>query len=134
MIPEPTREKKYSTMSTNREISVSVTENEITQGQEVHGRIHLNYLGRFDSIVINSQIENSNDVFGYSILNGKRISYPYARLSIFKEDIGGTKTIEFTAITKHAPSIDYTNAKFRVAIIQEHKEVASDVAYIKIIK
>ena len=134
MIPEPTREKKYSTMSTNSEISVSVTENEITQGQEVHGRIHLNYLGRFDSIVINSHIENSNDVFSYTILNGKRISYPYARLSIFKEDIGDTKTLEFTAITKHAPSIDYTNAKFRVAIIQEHKEVASDVAYIKIIK
>jgi len=134
MIPEPTREKKYSTMSTNSEISVSVTENEITQGQEVHGRIHLNYLGRFDSIVINSHIENSNDVFSYSILNGKRISYPYARLSIFREDIGDTRTLEFTAITKHTPSIDYTNAKFRVAIIQEHKEVASDVAYIKIIK
>jgi hypothetical protein len=121
-------------MSTKREISVGVTENEITQGQEVHGKIELNYLGRFDSIVISSHIENSNDIFSYTSLNGKEISYPYARLSIFREDIGNTKTLEFTAITTHAPSIDYTNAKFRVAIIQEHKEVASDVAYIKITK
>lgn len=134
MISEPPTEKNYSTMSMKREISVVVTENEITQGQEVHGRIDLNYLGRFDSIVINSQIENSNDIFSYTSLNGRRISYPYARLSIFREDIGNTRTLEFTAITKHAPSIDYTNAKFRVAIIQEHKEVASDVVYIKIAK
>jgi hypothetical protein len=134
MIWEPSREKDYSRMSTKREISVAVTENEITPGQEVHGRIDVNYPGRFDSIVINSQIENSNDVFSYTILNGKKISYPYARLSIFRDDIDDTKTLEFTAITKHAPSIDYTNAKFRVAIIQEHKEVASDVTYIKIVK
>src|SRR6266487_5366929 len=117
MIPEPTREKKYSTMSTNSEISVSVTENEITQGQEVHGRIELNYIGRFDSIVINSHIENSNDIFSYTSLNGRTISYPYARLSIFREDIGNTKTLEFTAITQHTPATGYTNAKFRVAII-----------------
>src|SRR5437660_3241989 len=119
-------------MSTKREISIAVTENEISPGQEVHGRIDLNYLGRFDSIVINSQIENSNDIFGYTSLNGSRISYPYARLSIFREDIGNTKTLEFTAITQHTPPTDCTNAKFRVAIIQEHKEVASDVTYIKI--
>ena len=50
-------------MSTKREISITVTENEISRGQEVHGRIDLNYLGRFDSIMINSQIENSNDIF-----------------------------------------------------------------------
>jgi len=134
MIREPSREKDYCRMSTKREISVAVKENEITPGQEVHGRIDVKYPGRFDSIVINSQIENSNDVFSYTILNGKKISYPYARLSIFRDDIGDTKTLEFTAITKHAPSIDYTNAKFRVAIIQEHKEVASDVTYIKIVK
>lgn len=119
-------------MSTKREISVAITENEISPGQEVHGTIDLNYLGRFDSIVINSQIENSNDIFGYTSLNGSRISHPYARLSILREDIGNTKTLEFTAITQHAPPTDCTNAKFRVAIIQEHKEVASDVTYIKI--
>ena len=51
---------------------------------------------------------------------------------VFREDMGNTKTLEFTAITQHTPATDCTNAKFRVAIIQEHKEVASDVTYIKI--
>ncbi|HET7149679.1 MAG TPA: hypothetical protein VFI73_14420 [Candidatus Nitrosopolaris sp.] len=121
-------------MSTKPEISIAVKQNEISPGQEVHGKVDLNYLGRFDSIVINSQIESSNDIFGYTSLNGRKISYPYARLSIFREDIGNTETLEFTAITQHTPTTDYTNAKFRVAIIQEHKEVASDVTYVKIRK
>jgi hypothetical protein len=121
-------------MSMKSEISIAFRENKISKGQEVQGRIDLNYLGRFDSIVINSQIENSNDIFNYTSLNGKRIIYPYARLSIFKDEIGNTKTLEFTAVTKHVPSSEDATAKFRVAIIQEHKEVASDVAYITIIR
>jgi hypothetical protein len=51
-----------------------------------------------------------------------------------KEDIGTTKTLEFIANTTHTPRDIYSNVKFRVAIIQEHKEVAYDVGYIKIIK
>lgn len=121
-------------MSATSEISIAFTQNKVSKGQEVQGRIDINYPGRFDSIVINSQIENSNDIFNYTSLNGRRISYPYARLSIFKDDIGNTKTLEFTAITKHVPATEYTIAKFRVAIIQEHKEVASDVTYIRIAK
>jgi hypothetical protein len=121
-------------MSMKSEISIAFTENKTSRGQEVQGRIGLNYLGRFDSIVINSQIENSNDIFNYTSLNRKRIIYPYARLSVFKDDIGNTKTLEFTAVTKHVPASEYTIAKFRVAIIQEHKEVASDVTYVKIAK
>jgi hypothetical protein len=82
--------------------------------------------------VINSQIENSNDIFNYTSVNGKKIIYPYARLSILKDELRNTKALEFTAVTKHAPTSEDTTAKFRVAIIQEHKEVASDVAYVKI--
>jgi hypothetical protein len=126
------RRRIITRMSMKSEISIAFRENKISKGQEVQGRIDLNYLGRFDSIVINSQIENSNDIFNYTSLNGKRIIYPYARLSIFKAEIGNTKTLEFTAVTKHVPSSEDTTAKFRVAIIQEHKEVASDVAYIRI--
>ena len=42
--------------------------------------------------------------------------------------------LEFIATTKHVPASKFSNAKFRVTIIQEHKEIASDVTYIKIIK
>ena len=102
-------------------------------GDPVHGVISINYSGRYDTIVINSQIENSSDTFNYTSLNGKKINYPYARLSIFRSEIADDKkSLDFTAITRHIPKGDSSNAKFRVAIIQEHKEIASDVAHIKI--
>jgi len=121
-------------LSNQKQVSISLAENEIVAGQDLHGTIVINYAGRFDSLVINSQIENSSDVFSYINLNGKKINYPYARLSIFKADLGGRTTIEFTAATKHVPPADHSSVKFRASIIQEHKEVVSDVAYIKIIK
>jgi hypothetical protein len=121
-------------MSKVKDISIKIMEKEISSGQDVHGSINLNYHGRYDSIIINSQIQNSNDVFNYTNINGKKINHPYARLSIFGNDIGDKRNLEFIANTKHIPSTDSSNVKFRVTIIQEHKEVASDIANIKIVK
>ena len=122
-------------MSVQKDISISLAENSIAAGNDLHGTVVINYRERFDSIVVNSQIENSSDVFSYTSLNGKNIKHPYARLSIFKSELGGRDTINFTAITNHVPSVgEYSNVKFRVSIIQEHKEVASDIAYTKITK
>jgi hypothetical protein len=103
-------------------------------GHELHGTVVINYSGRFDSVVINSQIENSNDVFSYTSLNGKKITHPYARLSIFKSELAGRNTIDFTATTSHVPIGEYSNVKFRASIVQEHKEVVSDIAYTRIVK
>ena len=103
-------------------------------GQDIHGTISINYQGRFDSIVINSQIENSSDSFSFTSLNGKRIDHPYGRLSVLKDDIGTTRTLKFIANTTHIPPHRYSNVKFRVAIIQEHKEIFHDVSYVKIFK
>ena len=121
-------------MSTQKDISISLAESSIASGNDLHGTVAINYRGRFDSVVINSQIENSSDVFSYTNINGKNIKHPYARLSIFKSELGGNTTINFTATTNHFPSGEYSNVKFRVSIIQEHKEVVSDIAYTKIIK
>jgi len=121
-------------MSATTQISIKIEEVQLSTGKEIHGRIALNFSGRFDSVVINSQIEDSNDIFNYTSLNGRKINHPYARLSIFKDDLGDTTTLEFTAITTHVPTTEFTNAKFRASIIQEHKEVASNIAYTKIVK
>jgi hypothetical protein len=121
-------------MVEKKEISIQLETNEILPNTEVHGRIQLNYNGRFDSIVINSQIENSSDIFNYTQLNGKRINHPYARLSIFKKDLNEKNTIEFTAISQHVPLKVFSKVKFRTSIIQEHKEVANDISYITIKK
>ena len=121
-------------MSAQKEVSISLAESSIVAGNDLHGVVVIKYSGRFDSVVINSQIENSSDVFSYTNLNGKNIKHPYARLSIFKSELAGSTTINFTATTNHVPSGEYSNVKFRVSIIQEHKEVVSDIAYTKIIK
>ena len=111
-----------------------MSESSIATGNDLHGTVVINYSGRFDSVVVNSQIENSSDVFSYTSLNGKNIKNPYARLSIFKAELAGRNTINFTATTNHVPTGEYTNVKFRVSIIQEHKEVVSDITYTKIVK
>jgi hypothetical protein len=121
-------------LSAQKDVSISLAESSIATGNVLHGTGVINYSGRFDSVVVNSQIENSSDVFSYTSLNGKNIKHPYARLSIFKSELAGRNTIEFTATTSHVPAGEYTNAKFRVSIIQEHKEVVSDIAYLRIVK
>jgi hypothetical protein len=121
-------------LSAQKQISISLTEGSIAAGEDLHGTVVINYPCRFDSLVINSQIENSSDVFSYVNLNGKKIRHPYARLSIFKAELGGRTTVEFTATTNHIPAGDHSSVKFRVSIIQEHKEVISDIAYTKIVR
>lgn len=117
----------------DNEVSIKLAEDEIMPGQNIHGTININYPNRFDSVVINSQIENSRDTFSYTSINGKKINYQYARLSIFKADLQDSTKLEFTAVTSHKPGDGYSNAKFRVAIVQEHKEVASALAFVKIL-
>jgi hypothetical protein len=121
-------------LSAQKDVSISLAETSIAAGNDLHGTVVVNYRGRFDSVVVNSQIENSSDVFSYTSLNEKNIKHPYARLSIFKSELAGRNTINFTATTNHIPAGEYSNVKFRVSIIQEHKEVISDITYTKIIK
>ena len=106
----------------------------MTPGDDIHGTIILSYDSRYDTVVINSQIEDSSGTFEFIELNGRKIDYPYPRLSIFEKDISGQKRITFTAKTNHIPWEISTKVKFRVSIIQEHKEIASDISYLTLSK
>jgi hypothetical protein len=116
------------------EIKISLQEKQVVAGQELYGTVMISYTGRWDSVVINSQIENSSDVFSYSLLNGKKIKHPYARLSIFRDELKGKTLVEFVSSTNHVPVGEQSSVKFRVSLIQEHKEIFSDIAYIKVAK
>jgi hypothetical protein len=117
-----------------KNIDLQITEEkQTTDGKkEIEGKIIINYSGRFDSISINSQIEDSSDIFTYTEMDEKKINHPYARLSIFKKDIQNPNIIRFKAFTDHNPKAIESNVKFRATLIQEHKEIASDIKYIKI--
>lgn len=116
--------------SSSNPISIQLTEEQVTSGDIIHGTIILCYDSRYDTVVINSQIEDSSGTFEYVELNGRKIDYPYPRLSIFEKDIPGQKRITFTAKTNHVPQQTSTKVKFRVSIIQEHKEIGSDICYL----
>jgi hypothetical protein len=114
------------------DIIINFDKEEVKTNEELNGVIKINYLGRFDSIVINSQIENSSEIFNFIKLEDKKINYPYARMPILRQDMKNQNEIKFTAITKHVPH-GSSKVKFRATIIQEHKEVADDVAFLKIV-
>jgi hypothetical protein len=118
----------------NKNIEIRFSENEIPSGKEVDGTISINYNGRFDSISINSNIEGSSDVFTYTEMEGKRINHPYSRFSVLKKEIKDPSLIMFKVEARHMPKGQFSTAKFRVTLIQEHKEIASDVKFVKIIK
>jgi len=118
-----------------KNIDLQITEEKQIDGKkEIDGKIIINYTGRFDSISINSQIEDSSDIFTYTEIDGKKISHPYARLSVFKKDMQNPNLIRFKAFTDHNPKTMESNVKFRATLIQEHKEIASDIKFIKIKK
>ena len=107
----------------DKSIDLSITEKETDGRKEVDGRITIDYSGRFDSLSINSQIEDSSDVFTYTEIDNKKINHPYARLSILKKDLQDPKIINFKAFTNHISKSTESNVNYRMTLIQEHKEI-----------
>ena len=116
-----------------KEISLKLDKNEVIAGEPVKGKIYIGFKGRFDTIVINSQIENTSDIFSFVEIDGNKTNYQYARISILKSELKNSN-IDFIVTTKHIPVNLSVNAKFRVSLIQEHKEIASDIAYLSLLK
>ena len=123
-----------SSVNKSTNILLDFKNKEINIGEELECIISINYTGRFDSVSINSQIEDSSDVFTYTEINGKKINHPYARLSLMKKELLDPTNIRLKAITKHIPKSTESVVKLRATLIQEHKEIASDVKFIKIKK
>jgi len=96
---------------------------------EIKGTISVTYPGRYDGVVINTQILDSNEHIIYKSYNGKNISQNVSRLFINKDVMPENKA-EFTA------SIDFESKqeheiKFRVSIIEQHKEIESQIIFAK---
>lgn len=114
-----------------KDVELKLENLNITPHSEIKGRIEVRYQGRYDGVVINTQILNSNQLIVYKSYNGKPISQNLSRLFISKDFIP-ENTAEFTAIIEFKP-IESHDVKFRVSIIQEHKEIESDVVFAKLL-
>jgi hypothetical protein len=114
-----------------KDVELKLENLNIVPNSEIRGKIEVRYQGRYDGIVINTQILNSNQLIVYKSYNGKPISQNLSRLFISKDSMSDNK-VEFTAIIEFKPSEPH-DVKFRVSIIQEHKEIESDVLFAKLV-
>jgi len=112
-----------------KEIEFKLDNTNITPNSEIKGFIKVNYPGRFDGVVINTQILSSNELIVYKSYNNKKISQNVSRLFISKDDMPDNKA-EFTAAIEFEPKETH-EVKFRVSIIEQHKEIESDVLFAK---
>ena len=102
---------------------------EIHPDSEIKGTIAVSYPGRYDGVVINTTILDSNEHVIYKSYNGKKISQNVSRLFINKDVMPEDKA-EFTAIINFQPNQEH-EVKFRVSIIEQHKEIESQIIFAK---
>ena len=113
-----------------KDVEIKIENLNIKPHIEIKGKIRVNYSGRYDGVVVNTQILNSNQLIIYKSYNGKAISQNLSRLFINKNDMP-QNMVEFTAVIDFESSQPH-DVKFRVSIIQEHKEVESDIVFAKL--
>lgn len=110
-----------------KDIELKLEKIKISPHSEIKGHITVNYSGRYDGVVINTQILGSNELVVYRSYNGKKISQNVSRLFISKDNMPDNKA-EFTVSIEFEPKETH-EVKFRVSIIEQHKEIESDVLF-----
>jgi hypothetical protein len=110
-----------------KDIEFTLEPKEIHPDSEIRGTIVVSYPGKYDGVVINTQILDSNEHIIYKSYNGKKISQNVSRLFINK-DVMPENRAEFTAIIKFEPK-QIHEIKFRASIIEQHKEIESQIIF-----
>ena len=112
-----------------KDIEFNLNSKEIYPNSEIKGTISVSYPGRYDGVVINTTILDSNEHIIYKSYNGKKISQNISRLFINKDVMPENKA-EFTAIISFDPTHEH-EVKFRASIIEQHKEIESQIIFAK---
>ena len=112
-----------------KDLEFKLNSTDIHPNSEIIGTISVAYPGRYDGVVINTQILDSNEHIIYKSYNGKKISQNVSRLFINKDVMPDHKA-EFTAVIDFEPKQEH-EIKFRVSIIEQHKEIESKIIFAK---
>ncbi len=110
-------------------IELKLDSQEIHPNSEIKGIITANFQGHFDGVVVNTQILDSNELIVYKSYNEKKISQNVSRLFISKDEMP-KNLANFTAVIEFEPKITH-EVKFRVSIIEQHKEIESVIVFAK---
>ena len=95
----------------------------IKPNSEIKGYVIVDYPGKYDGVVINTLIMNSNELIVYKSYNDEKISNNVSRLFISRDVMPDNKA-NFTASIEFEPKQSH-DVKFRASIIEQHKEVES---------
>ena len=112
-----------------KDLEFKLNSTDIHPDSEIKGTILVSYPGRYDGVVVNTTILDSNEHIIYRSYNEKKISQNVSRLFINKDVMPENKA-EFTAIINFEPNQEY-EVKFRVSIIEQHKEIESQIIFAK---
>ncbi|NND86785.1 MAG: hypothetical protein HKM23_05615 [Nitrosopumilus sp.] len=112
-----------------KDIDFKLNSTEIHPNSEIKGIISVSYPGIYDGVVINTQISDSNEHIIYKSYNGKKISQNVSRLFINKDSMA-ENTVEFSALIAFEPKQEH-EIKFRASIIEQHKEIESQIIFAK---
>ena len=102
---------------------------DIKPNSEIRGHIIVDYPGKYDGIVINTLIMNSNELIVYKSYNDEKISNNVSRLFISRDVMSDNKA-DFSASIEFEPKQSH-DVKFRASIIEQHKEVERDQLFAK---
>ena len=112
-------------------IKISVKQNNIIPRSDINGTVTVNYRGRFDGVQVNTYITGTNEQVHFVNVDGKTISL-FVRLFVSRDEMGEKNSFDFTARVEQTNLPKQTSIRFRAAIIQEHKEIESDVILVPV--
>ena len=104
-------------------IKLTLDDLNLKPNSEIRGHVTVDYPGKYDGIVINTLIMDSNELIVYKSYNNEKISDNVSRLFISRDVMPDNKA-DFTASIEFEPKQSH-DVKFRASIIEQHKEVES---------
>lgn len=113
-------------------IRISVKQNNIIPQSDIDGSVTINYPDRFDGVQVNTYVTGTNEHVQFVSIDGKKISL-FVRLFLGKNEIGEKNSFNFVARLEQSNLPKLTRIRFRAAIIQQHKEVESDVIFVPVV-
>ncbi len=115
------------------DLEFKLNSTEIKPRSNIIGEISVSYPGRYDGVVINTTISDSNEHIVYKSYNERKISKNVSRLFISRDAMPQDRAV-FTALIEFVPEqvdgrLRRHEVKFRASIIEQHKEIESKVIF-----
>ncbi len=112
-----------------KQIKLELNDTNIKQYSEIIGKIIINYRNKYDGVIINTQIFDSNEFIEYKSYNNKKILQKSPRLFVGYDSII-KNSIKFIATIKFKPKKSH-DIKFRACMIEQHKEIGESIVWAK---